>query len=53
MLKVQIVDDDCIEDEYFGYSFPLGTPWGDIQTLVRLGHPTCTSIFIETVQEVE
>jgi len=53
MLKVLIVDDDSDVGDAWEYKFPRNTPWSDIQTVVRLLHPTCQSVSIEVVPEVE
>lgn len=49
MLKVQVCDDYVGVGEAWEYTLPLQTPWNDIQTAVRLLHPTCQWVSIEVV----
>lgn len=50
MLKVEVIDVDCADGEAWVFSVPLDTPWGEINTVIRLLYPTCTSALIETVE---
>lgn len=51
MLQIEIIDGDCGDDEAHKYEVPLDTTWDDIQTMVRLIHPTCTSCTISVTED--
>lgn len=51
MLLIEVHDDDCSEGEAFHYEVPLDTPWSDIQTMVRMVHPTCHQCSISVMAD--
>lgn len=53
MLRIEIIDDECGEDEAHIFKVPMDTPWFKIEAAVSLLYPTttCVSIIVEDAVE--
>jgi len=53
LLRAEIEDPDCVDNQVWQHTFAIDTDWKDIITTVRLLYPEASSVYLYAVEAEE